>query len=1437
MLVTFRQGIVQVQSTPTFITFSGGVVSLNANTTPTIINFADGFTDYLYQESQSVPNAWIGPFSAGTDYWLYWDIDSTTGLRTFGSTTLEPAFGSTLPLSPATDQHFFDTTRNQMYVFNGSVWRERIRVFAGKLESGANLMPESTGTQVNINQTVNVGYILFDEAGDPVTRSGGKFLTTETPVNASNNPINGYKLEAVQVRARAIETIPAYHAVTWKAQDRIGVASSAFPEFPAVGIATTDIIRDEFKGFVTDGYVTNEAWNFTMPAGTALFLGPSGEIQTAVPQRISSQQLGYVVDANTMFVQLRETFKLDALPVTPTPTISITPTVTPTPTLTGTPSPTSTPALTPTLTPSVTPSVSLSPTPTNTPAVTPTISVTPAITITPTPTSSLLAPTTTPTNTPTGTPPATATQTPAITPTGTPAGTPLITPSVTASVTVSPSITPTFTVTPSITPSNGIAWTPIGSADDLDRNFWSVEYSANIPRYMALSYNDASNNDIIVSSDAETWTEVESLSFASATQKGAVIGVANSPFGSDIPNGFAFWEASDLYQYTINGYQWATGELPSWGGSGALAGAYSPDLDRFAVLPAGGINRSAYTEDGVNWTSGTGGVVSNEKWVKMVWAGGAADLFVAVSNGDGLSTGMIATSVDGLNWIQPTTPSIADVDFESVAWNQTYGIMVVATNGTLFRSSNGVSWTRTEAAALGLDGQTGQYTDIHTQNNGLDTILVNDGAGAPTFFSSDGGDNWTQIASPDGVSERESVVWNSTQSLWVSVSSQGGGTAVATIQYLGTLAMLTPTPTPSPVVQWQSIGSADLDLAYWDIDFLPVQNIYVALPRLTPNVAVSYDGLSWSQVPIPFQVNATQGGCIALGTSGIFRWVVLDGASNQFAYSDDRFADSWNLGVGGALSSSGARAVEYTSDSGGRFVTINGAQAAYSADGITWTQYNWGGIADVSDIYAEAGVIMAVDEGLTGPDRVLRSTDGGASWTRLTTPSGRFTTVCKILGSKWIVMGSVDTGGASGHNVMVSTDNGDTWEYIPEGFTGLEQITSNGALRKVRPAAGGVICVQGVSAANQGGSVFSGDGEFWRELDQPAALASWYSHVYNNAQQVSVAVGNTSGAGASIAYLGSPVVATATPTPTPPNTPTVTPTISITPSTTPGPPPISMVFGGSVGAAQTYEFDGTDWTTNGNPATGLGVSNPELSIAAMSQTRVAMANQSSGGVRMYDFDGTDWNQVGNVYVQSTSNAQPCLVALSPTRVAYLAATSGFGELKTLEFDGTDWTQVGSTFDYFNEFGFSQMHAGAALDASTVLFVSTNARWTTMTFNGSAWTTENQDFSSQQQNVAAFSSTKVATKFNFNNLAVYNFNGGTGEWELEVGSQQSISGAAATLVALSSNTIAIATGADILETWRYDNPGWTKLGNTFTTSGPSFPTNAMASLAFTLAFSI
>jgi len=85
-------------------------------------------------------------------------------------------------------------------------------------------------------------------------------------------------------------------------------------------------------------------------------------------------------------------------------------------------------------------------TPTPTVTVTPTNTVTPSITPTNTPTPSI-----TPTNTPT----------PSITPTNTP--TPSITPTNTPTISITPSITPTSSITPSITPTIGVTRTPTKS--------------------------------------------------------------------------------------------------------------------------------------------------------------------------------------------------------------------------------------------------------------------------------------------------------------------------------------------------------------------------------------------------------------------------------------------------------------------------------------------------------------------------------------------------------------------------------------------------------------------------------------------------------------------------------------------------------------------------------------------------------------------------------------------------------------------------------------------------------------------------------------------------------------------------------------------------------------------------------------------------------------
>lgn len=135
---------------------------------------------------------------------------------------------------------------------------------------------------------------------------------------------------------------------------------------------------------------------------------------------------------------------LDRIPITPTPTTSVTPTTTATPTPTITPTNTTTPTLTPTHTPTNTPTVSITasntPTATTTPTITPTI--TPTVTYTPSNTPTISnTPTNTPTVSITHSPTPTNTQTPTVT--ATPSHTPTNTPTI--SQTASPTPTPSPT--------------------------------------------------------------------------------------------------------------------------------------------------------------------------------------------------------------------------------------------------------------------------------------------------------------------------------------------------------------------------------------------------------------------------------------------------------------------------------------------------------------------------------------------------------------------------------------------------------------------------------------------------------------------------------------------------------------------------------------------------------------------------------------------------------------------------------------------------------------------------------------------------------------------------------------------------------------------------------------------------------------------------------
>jgi hypothetical protein len=387
MIISFRQGIISGQTN--FITFANNVVSINVDQQYLDVAFAFGATNYLFSEVENVTGAW-GPFSTNINYWLYWDIDVKSGLRTYGSTTIAPSYGSALPTTNLQiNQHFFNTATKMMMVWNGVSWDQRLRVFAGQLQSNGILVPNSFGSQVGLYGNIAIGYILYDVNSNPLTRQSGStnnyFVTTEDKVHTQYDVMNAYKIDGLLMNGIASEPIPQYYCVTWKGPLQLGVASYVNYEYPCVGISTNATGLNQLTQFVTKGFITNYGgWNWTVEPNTPLFVGSTGEITTTVPNQYSLQKIGHVVSPDTIFVNLDEQILIEN--TYPTPTPSVTMTTTPLPSPTPSLSLSITPTSSITLTPSLTATISTSATPT----ITPTLSITPTLTPTPSPANLLL---------------------------------------------------------------------------------------------------------------------------------------------------------------------------------------------------------------------------------------------------------------------------------------------------------------------------------------------------------------------------------------------------------------------------------------------------------------------------------------------------------------------------------------------------------------------------------------------------------------------------------------------------------------------------------------------------------------------------------------------------------------------------------------------------------------------------------------------------------------------------------------------------------------------------------------------------------------------------------------------------------------------------------------------------------------------------------------
>lgn len=276
MRIPFRQGIsthptsAGLQDFLSINTVGGNFVDLNAENGVTEIAFAHKNTNYFYAEAGSTVKAWT--FTSLTDQWLYWDINLSTGIRTFGITFLEPTTLPASPSSPAEDQHWFDTATTTMFVYVSGTWVEKARVFAAKFDglitftsmsAPINSQPFAGPQSGALNGSNLVGRIVFDDTGMVIIKETGELFTTEDSFYAAGSQVNAVRLESNVHQAKAAEVIAAHQVIKYNASGELELALYVDIGNEVLGLVVEDLAPGEVGSVILQGSIKNPEWNWS----------------------------------------------------------------------------------------------------------------------------------------------------------------------------------------------------------------------------------------------------------------------------------------------------------------------------------------------------------------------------------------------------------------------------------------------------------------------------------------------------------------------------------------------------------------------------------------------------------------------------------------------------------------------------------------------------------------------------------------------------------------------------------------------------------------------------------------------------------------------------------------------------------------------------------------------------------------------------------------------------------------------------------------------------------------------------------------------------------------------------------------------------------------------------------------------------------------------
>ena len=173
-------GPTDVNGSPNFLTTSGLSISIDGSTKPVILAFANGFSpssgtvDALDKIDAAVSNAWTLP--ANSTCYLYVDKDITTGLLSYGYTTLPDQYLKAAPENPVLNQHYFNTVEMKMYCYNGTSWDVKQRVFVGKAV---------TSSTINLS-IYDFGSRFFSKVNSAIDSAGAIRCGNSVEIKSSN---------------------------------------------------------------------------------------------------------------------------------------------------------------------------------------------------------------------------------------------------------------------------------------------------------------------------------------------------------------------------------------------------------------------------------------------------------------------------------------------------------------------------------------------------------------------------------------------------------------------------------------------------------------------------------------------------------------------------------------------------------------------------------------------------------------------------------------------------------------------------------------------------------------------------------------------------------------------------------------------------------------------------------------------------------------------------------------------------------------------------------------------------------------------------------------------------------------------------------------------------------------------------------------------------